>query len=136
MLEQQMDALLKLPDRVASLEAQFLQFRDETRGEFAAVRSEMRQQFDLLREEIRSGDEGTRYALRREMHELHADTVKQIEAVREEMRAGDEETRRHARVLHEEVIARIALLDERWNGHADGRNRTSRKTPSGRDRKR
>jgi hypothetical protein len=32
--------------------------------------------------------------------------------VRDEIRTGDEETRRQMRVLHEEVLARIALLDE------------------------
>ena len=50
------------------------------------------------------------------MHELHADTLRRFDLLREEMRAGDEETRRHARVLHEEVLARFVLLDERWNG--------------------
>ena len=35
-----------------------------------------------------------------------------VAAVRDEIRAGDEETRRQMRVLHEEVISRIALLDE------------------------
>jgi hypothetical protein len=72
MLEQQMEALSTLPDRVTSLESQILQFRAETRTEFSAVRDEMRR--------------------------------------------GDEETRRYMRLLHEEVMARIALLDERWNG--------------------
>ena len=42
--------------------------------------------------------------LRDEMHS-------EFSAVRAEMRAGDEETRRLMRVLHEDVIARIALLD-------------------------
>ena len=33
-------------------------------------------------------------------------------AVRQEIREGDEETRRYMRVLHEDVIARIAALGE------------------------
>ena len=33
-------------------------------------------------------------------------------AVRADIRAGDEETRRYMRVLHEEVISQIALLQE------------------------
>lgn len=33
-------------------------------------------------------------------------------AVREDIRTGDEETRRQMRILHEEVISRIALLAE------------------------
>jgi hypothetical protein len=89
-LEQKMQTLAGLPDRVASLEGQISQFRAEVRVEFSAVR--------------------------------------------EEMRAGDEETRRHMRVLHEEVIARIALLDEHLNGgkrSPDSRGRTghSRRRP-------
>jgi hypothetical protein len=50
------------------------------------------------------------------------------ETLRAEMRAGDEETRRQMRVLHEEVIARFALLDEHLNGRKrspESRRRTS-----------
>jgi len=43
--------------------------------------------------------------LRTEMHD-------ELSAVRIEMRAGDEETRRYMRVLHEEVINRLALIQE------------------------
>jgi hypothetical protein len=35
-----------------------------------------------------------------------------FEELRAEVRAGDEETRRQMRVLHDEVISRIALLSE------------------------
>jgi len=58
---------------------QFLQLRDEMRGECSAVRAE-----------IRDGDA----------------------ALGEEIRRGDEETRNYMRVLHEEVIARIATIGE------------------------
>ncbi len=47
--------------------------------------------------------------------------------LRAEMRAGDEETRRQMRVLHGEVIARFALLDEHLNGRTgfpESRRRT------------
>jgi hypothetical protein len=70
-----MRPLSELPERVISLETQFLQFRTEVRDEFSAVRSE-------------------------------------IQLVRSEMRQGDEETRRFMRVLHEDVIARIAAIGE------------------------
>jgi hypothetical protein len=52
-LEQKMLSLDGLPDRVASLEVQIVQFRAEVRAEFSAVREEMRA-------EIRAGDEETR----------------------------------------------------------------------------
>jgi hypothetical protein len=48
--------------------------------------------FSALRDEIRAVDE-----------EIRAD-------LRAEIRAGDEETRRFMRVLHEDVIARIAAI--------------------------
>lgn len=83
MLERQMRDLSGLPDRVASLEAQFVQFRAEVKEEFSSIR------VDLLA--LREGQDG----------------------LREELRAGDEETRRFMRVLHEDVISRIALLGER-----------------------
>ena len=56
------------------------------------------------------------------------------ETLRAEMRAGDEETRRQMRVLHEEVIARIALLDEHldsWKRSPESRGRMghSRRSP-------
>jgi hypothetical protein len=99
MLEQQMRPLSELPERVASLETQFLQFRTEVREEFSALRSEMRAGEALLGE------------------------IRKVEAsLRREIQAGDEETRRFMRVLHEEVIARIAAIGE------GGRSLTLRET--------
>ena len=97
-LERTMHALEGLPDRVTALESQVLQLRDEMHAEFSA-----------LRVEIRGGDEETRQVLRTEIRVLDGQ-------LREEIRAGDEETRRYMRVLHEEVISRIALLDEHRTG--------------------
>lgn len=89
-LEKRMALLEELPERVAGLEAhvaglelQFLQFRAEVGDGFSALRGEMR-----------LGEEETRKTLR------------------DEIRAGDEETRRLMRVLHEEVLERIALIGE------------------------
>ena len=86
-LERKVEALETLPDRVTAVELQLVQLRDEMRVEFSAIRTD-------LRGEIRTGDEETRQVLRGEI------------------RAGDEETRRYMRVLHEEVIARLALIEE------------------------
>jgi hypothetical protein len=86
-LERKVEALETLPDRVTRVELQLVQLRDEMRGECSAMRSEMRA-------EIRTGDEETRRALR------------------EEIRSGDGETRRYMRVLHEDVIARLAAIQE------------------------
>ncbi len=66
-LEHKMQSLEGLPDRVASLELQIVQFRAEVRAEFSAVREEMRA-------EIRAGDEETR----REMRVLHEEVISRI----------------------------------------------------------
>jgi hypothetical protein len=76
--------------RLVSLEEQFVQFRTETRVEFSAVRREMREGFNRVDLEFA--------------------------AVRQEIRQGDEETRRFMRVLHEDVIARIAALGDQPRG--------------------
>jgi len=89
-LEGKVESLESLPERMHSLELQFMQFREEVRAEFSATRAE-------LRAEIRGEIERTRTDLR------------------EEIRAGDEETRTYMRVLHEEVLSRIALLGEQRN---------------------
>ena len=114
-LERKVEELAKLPDRVGALELQVSQLRTEMRVEFSAVRVEMR--------ELDAG-------VRQEMHELN-------DGLRQEMRQLNEETRRelggriedlgtHMRVLHEEVISRIALLDEHMNGRRSTRHAPAR----------
>ncbi len=85
-LEQKVEGLAGLPDHVAALELQILEFRAEVRVEFSAVRTEMRECEGRLRLDMDG--------LRGEMRELNQDA------------------RTHMLVLHEEVISRIALLDE------------------------
>lgn len=81
-----------LPERVGALETQVTavvvqaaEFREEVRGEFSDVRREIAQ----FREEVRA----------------------EFVAVRKEIKDGDEETRRLMRVLHEDLVERIALID-------------------------
>jgi hypothetical protein len=97
-MERKVEALEVLPERVAAVELQLVQLRAEMRAEFSATQAEMRAGDEetrrVLREEIRDGDEETRRTLR------------------EEIRAGDEETRRFMRVLHEDVITRLAAIQE------------------------
>jgi predicted nuclease with TOPRIM domain len=79
----------------------------ELRGEFGELRGEfgkLRGEFGELRGEV---DE-----LRGEVDELRDKVDKVRGELRAEIRAGDEETRRFMRVLHEEVIARIAAIGE------------------------
>ena len=51
-------------------------------------------------------------ALKLQLVQLREEMRGEFSAVRQEIREGDEETRRYMRVLHEEVLARIATLAE------------------------
>ena len=51
-------------------------------------------------------------ALELQIVQLRNEMRVEFSAVRAEIREGDEETRRYMRVLHEEVISRIATLAE------------------------
>jgi hypothetical protein len=48
-----------------------------------------------------------------EIVQLRTEMRDEFSALRQEMRAGDEETRYFMRILHEEVLARIAAIGER-----------------------
>ncbi len=56
---------------------------------------------------MRAGDEETRRSLRQEMRQINDETIR---ALRDEIRDGDEETRMLMRVLHEDLVWRIALI--------------------------
>lgn len=107
-LEQRVTILEELPSRVDALALQVSQLREEMHAEFSAVRGEMNAGLadvqGSLREEIRVGDEETRRILR------------------EEIRAGDKEIMAQARVLHEDVKATLALIEE-------GRSSSRRRRP-------
>ena len=82
-LEERVTRLEELPARIDGLTLQVLQLRDEMHSEFSAVRGE-----------IRAGDEETRRILR------------------DDIRTGLDEVMRHARVLHEDQKAALALISE------------------------
>ena len=86
-LERKVEELASLPVRMAAVELQIRQLRDEMRGEFSAIRRELTSLF-------------------------RAELVGNTDSLRAEIREGDEETRRFMRVLHEDVIARIAALGD------------------------
>jgi len=95
-------------ERVLRLEEEMTTLRelpkkvDELGLQIVQLRDEMRSEFSAVRAEIRAGDEDVKQALRGEI----------------------EETRRQMRVLHEDIIGRLALLDE---GRDSGKRR--RKKP-------
>ena len=116
-LENEMEGLRGLPDRVASLEVNILQFRTDVRGEFSALRQEIQRMAETLRGEMRLDMQGTAQTLRGEMQgmaqTLRGDMQGMAQTLRAELRAGDAETRRYMRVLHEEVLSRIANISRR-----------------------
>jgi hypothetical protein len=74
----------------AALRAEMTIARDEVAAEFAAVRAEMSEGFTAPTGAL----------------------ARAVAGLRDEIRAGDEETRRQMRVLHEDLVTRIALLSE------------------------
>jgi hypothetical protein len=117
--------LEELPARMDRLESQFVQLRDEMRGEFSAIRVDVRDEIRAgdeetrraLREEIRAGDEETRRTLREEIRAGDEETRRTL---REEIRAGDERIMTQARVLHEDLKGDLKLIRE---GRASKRKR-------------
>ena len=66
------------------------------------------------------------WGLREEFSLIRAEMRAEFVNVRRDIREGDEETRRQMRVLHEDVIARIALL-QKGLACANGRPSGSRR---------
>jgi hypothetical protein len=112
-LEERVTRLEELPAHVDALALQISQLRDEMRVEFSAVRGENRAADEetrrSLREEIRAGDEETRRSLREEIRAGNEETRRVLS---DEIRAGDALVMDHARALHEDVISRLALIQE------------------------
>jgi hypothetical protein len=109
MLERSVEALEQLPGRVAAVESQIVQLREEVRSEFSATRQE-------LRREIQESAGGLREELRREMREgatsLREEMHGGFSGLRLEMHDLFAASERHARVLYEDLVARIASLRE------------------------
>ena len=80
-LEEHVQSLADLPDRVAALELQIVQFRAEVRDEFAAIRSEMATKADLA--VMTDQMAGQIAELRRHMHLLHEDLVSRLSLLAE-----------------------------------------------------
>ncbi len=93
MLEHQMQALIELPERVASIEAQIL-----------LLRTEMREEFSALRAEIHLGDNASR-----------GETRSTAERIREEARATAERIREEA-LLPPSAFGKRPLLPPRGSG--------------------
>ena len=100
-----MQALRELPDRVASVEVEIVQLRDEMHDAFSAMRSELRGEMRTIRDELRAEIQGTRDALGAEIHGIRDD-------LRLEIQAGNQETRTFMRMLYENNKETIKTMGE------------------------
>jgi len=126
-LERTVEALAGLPARVAVVDVQISQLRDEMRVGFSAVRE------DILQTNARmlelQEDTTTSIAhMNAQMRALHEETTTSIAqmnaqtlALHEETTTSIAQTNTQMRVLHEDVVSRIATLKE-----APGRPRKHR----------
>jgi hypothetical protein len=149
---------LQISELRTEMRGEFSAMRGEINTGFACVRAEMRAENEslgatlraemkagnetlarTLRAEMRSGDEALGQTLRAEMNtgfaalreEMKAGSESLGRALREEMRYGNKELRSHMLILHEEVLARFALLDE---ARANGRSASNRAKSRGKRR--
>ncbi len=115
-----MTALEELPSRIDDLTSQVSQLRTEMRGEFSAVRTEMAEQgatiISTLRGEMADQGQTIISTLRGEMADQGAGIRGEIRelgaGLRAEMAERDQARATQTRVLYEDVISRIALLQE------------------------
>jgi predicted phage gp36 major capsid-like protein len=112
-LEERVSRLEQLPARVDALTSQFSQLRDEMRAEFSTFRGQAQALEEnvcrTLRDEIRASQENTCRTLRDEICASEENTCRTL---RDEIRAGDARVMDQARVLHEDVVSRLALMQE------------------------
>ena len=118
-LERKVRDLEALPARMAGVELQIVQLREEMRVEFSAVRQDIagvREEIAGVRGDLRGELQTTAEALRKEIREGDEETRREMrtlnEELRREMHEMNDETVRHMRVLHQEVLTRIAMTRE------------------------
>jgi len=105
-IEEQVNTLNELPIRVGALETQIVGMR----GDMTILQRDI----TTLQKDVTDLQTDVR-DLRRDVTDLQRDVKElrvEMNLLRGEVREGDEETRRQMRVLHKEVISRIALLQE------------------------
>jgi len=104
MLEQQMQQLRDLPERVGRVESQILQLRTEMRDGFSAIRSD-------LRAELHGVEAGLRTEFRTELHDVRDALRSEMRDLRADIRIGVEESQNLAKGLHAEAMQAVASMD-------------------------
>lgn len=108
-LEQDVASLKELPARMAAVESQIVQLREEMHAGFSALATE-------LRAEMRAGDGSIRAEFRAELRAEIGEVRLQMRAMHYEILVRFDqkfdELKRHMHVLHEDTLDRFARLDE------------------------
>jgi hypothetical protein len=123
-----------LETRVATLDAQVMELRQlpaqvaELTSQIVLLRTEMHSESSATRAQAVAGDEETRRVLREEFQAV-------VRSLRQEIRAGDDEPRTLMRVLHEDVIGRIAVLQEHFSAPGTTRQGNKPKTAAAKRRR-
>lgn len=108
--------LEQVPERLDRLDDQILQFRQETASEFSAVRAEMKQQGHELRAEMRQESTRLEGFVRTEVDALaahvHNEMVTLGVMLTDTIDKGLAENAAQSRSLHEDLVARIAVLGQ------------------------
>ena len=116
-LEARVTGLGELPARMDRLESQIVQLRDENRVEHSAIRAELQTGHESLRTEIQSVHE--------EMHAMHAALRAEMQssnaALITQLKEQNDRQERLTRVLHEDLIGRIAALGEGLPKRSNGK---------------
>lgn len=131
-LEHKVTALEQLPARVTELGSQIAHIRTEMHAEFSAIRGDRPEGVSLtsLQEEIRGLRRGAEEvslaslqtsltSVQGEIRAIRGDGAEGVSlaSIRQEIRDGDAETRTLMRVLHEDVLQRLELLQESLAGN-------------------
>ncbi len=107
MLEERVTSLEELPPRMGGLELQIVQLRTEMHAEFSAVRGEIR----LVDVRLGSVEAGQR----EEIRSLGTGLREEIHSVETGLRLAIDEAQVQTRVLFEDFVARLAVVDEGKN---------------------
>jgi len=97
------------PARLDRVERKLGEFRAEVRQEFGSVRTDFRVGGESVRSDLHAEIRGSAESVRSELREENRATQTMLLAA---IRDGDEDTRRYMRLLHEDLVGRIATLGE------------------------
>jgi hypothetical protein len=119
-VEQRMDSIeQRLDASYTSLSTQILQSRRENddahsamRTEFSLSMSALRSEFLVMRTDVAGEFSAMRAEVAGQFSATQAVTLSRFEKLETALADGLDETRRFMRVLHEDVLSRIALLGE------------------------